>query len=147
MRFCAALLSAREADRSTLSAQAASTSALVKQRRADASWTDDQATAQCRGGSATHGQEQAAFEQVRKRVSFRNTECCWHRSRHDDTPPLPPQHAPPNLREYYFTGPRVMVVSSAITSNALMLKVGSPFISAIIGPSMKSCTAASSLNR
>src|SRR5258708_1205805 len=28
--------------------------------------------------------------------------------------------------QYYFTGPRVMVVNSAITSNALMLNVGSP---------------------
>ncbi|MER8753671.1 tyrosine-type recombinase/integrase [Mesorhizobium sp. M1050] len=54
---------------------------------------------------------------------------------------------PSNLREYYFTGPRVMVVSSAITSNALMLNVGSPFISAIIGPSKKAFTAASSSNR
>ena len=54
---------------------------------------------------------------------------------------------PPNLREYYFTGPRVMVVSSAITSNALMLNVGSPFISATIGPSTKAFTAASSSNR
>jgi hypothetical protein len=54
---------------------------------------------------------------------------------------------PPNAREHYITGPRVMAVRSAIMSNALMLNVGSPFISAIMGPSRKACAAVALSNR
>lgn len=39
-------------------------------------------------------------------------------------------------------GPRVVVVSSSITSNVLMLKEGSPFISLTISPSRKACMEA-----